>query len=207
MRKLLDSIRIWRLYRWLSTRLFLLHWYVVLRSAIDIYISLWSHVMFMCSWTWWRHQLLVVSHDDVIKWKHFPRYWPFARGIHRSPVNSPHKGQWCRALIFSLICVWINEWVNNHEAGDLRRYRAHYDVIVMKYSILYMWYKMFWFAYLRPSYRNKIQLLVKMPMDCSSPQLPISHHQLPLISITCGDHFSNRTSQDYVYKKGSYKGI
>ena len=32
-------------------------------------------------------------HDDVIKWKHFPRYWPFVRGIHRSPVNSPHNGQ------------------------------------------------------------------------------------------------------------------
>ena len=32
-------------------------------------------------------------HDDVIKWKHFPRYWPFVRRIHRSPVNSPHKGQ------------------------------------------------------------------------------------------------------------------
>ena len=31
-------------------------------------------------------------HDDVIKWKHFPRYWPFVRGIHRSPVNFPHKG-------------------------------------------------------------------------------------------------------------------
>ena len=30
------------------------------------------------------------SHDDVIKWKHFPRYWPFVRGIPRSPVNSPH---------------------------------------------------------------------------------------------------------------------
>ena len=191
--------------------------------------------------------------DDVIKWKHFPRYWPFVRGIHRSPVNSPHKGQWrgalmfsliyariknkrlsthsrgwwfetlscslwrhrnevasevrhgwvssefyvlwprsslyqiaaCRQLYdrvlleptvpvstilfdyivrkhddvikwmcgeftgqrciprtkasdaellcFSLICVWINSWVNNREAGDLRRYRAHYDVTVMKW--------------------------------------------------------------------------
>ena len=29
-------------------------------------------------------------HDDVIEWKHFLRYWPFVRGIHRSPVNSPH---------------------------------------------------------------------------------------------------------------------
>ena len=40
------------------------------------------------------------EHDDVIKWKHFPRYWPFVRGIHRSPVNSPHKGQWRGALLF-----------------------------------------------------------------------------------------------------------
>ena len=70
-------------------------------------------------------------HDDVIKWKHFPRYWSFARGIHRLPVNSPHKGQWCGALVFSLICAWINGWVNNHEAGDLRRHRAHYDILVI----------------------------------------------------------------------------
>ena len=48
-----------------------------------------------------------------------------------SPVNSPHKGQWRGALMFSLICIWINDWVNNREASDLRRYRAHYDVIVM----------------------------------------------------------------------------
>ena len=33
------------------------------------------------------------THDDVIKWKHFLRYWPFGRGIYRSPVNSPKKGQ------------------------------------------------------------------------------------------------------------------
>ena len=74
---------------------------------------------------------LVVIHDDVMKWSHFPRYWPFVRGIHRSPVNSPHKGQWRGALIFSLIFVWINGWVNNREAGDLRRYRAHYHVTVI----------------------------------------------------------------------------
>ena len=64
--------------------------------------------------SWWNH-------DDVIKWKHFPRYWPFVRGIHRSPVNSPHKGQWRRALMFPLICAWINGCTNNREAGDLRR--------------------------------------------------------------------------------------
>ena len=70
-------------------------------------------------------------HDDVIKWKHFPRYWPFVRGLHRSSVNSPHKGQWRGALMFSLICAWISDWVNNREAGDLRRHRTHYDVNVM----------------------------------------------------------------------------
>ena len=44
--------------------------------------------------TWWRHQM-----------ETFPRYWPFVRGIHRSPVNSPHKGQWRGALMFSVICA------------------------------------------------------------------------------------------------------
>ena len=70
-------------------------------------------------------------HDDVIKWKHFPRYWPFVRGIHRSSVNSAHKGQWRGDLMFSLIGAWTNRWVNNREAGDLRHHRADYDVIVM----------------------------------------------------------------------------
>ena len=50
---------------------------------------------------------------------------------HRSPVNSPHRGQWHRALMFCLICAWINGSVNNCEAGDLRRHRAHYDCNVI----------------------------------------------------------------------------
>ena len=79
---------------------------------------------FTCVWDW-------KGHDDVIKWKYFPRYWPFICGIHWSPVNSPHKGQWRGALMYSLISAWINGWVNNREAGDLRRRRAHYDVTVM----------------------------------------------------------------------------
>ena len=70
-------------------------------------------------------------HDDVIKWKNFLRCRPVVWGIHRSPVNSPHKGQWRGALMFSLIHTWINVWVNKRKAGDLRRHRAHYDVIVM----------------------------------------------------------------------------
>ena len=93
-------------------------------ARIIIVIILWDHLPATHS-----HQTSWL-HDDVIKWKHFPRNWPFVRGIHRSPVNSPHKGQWRGALMFTLICVWINDWVNNREAGDLRRYRAHCDVIV-----------------------------------------------------------------------------
>ena len=90
-------------------------------------------LLFLCEQIQQRqvHSYHIGSHDDVINWKHFRCYWPFVRGIHRSPVNSPHKGQWCGALMFSLICIWINGWVNNREAGDLRRYHAHYEVAEM----------------------------------------------------------------------------
>ena len=56
-----------------------------------------------------------------------------------SPVNSPQKGRRRGALMFSLICARINSWVNNGEAGDLRRHRAHYDVIVMIFTWWTMW--------------------------------------------------------------------
>ena len=65
-----------------------------------------------------------------MKWKYFLRYWPSVRG----PVTSPHKGLWRGALIFSLIYAWIKCCVNNREAGDLRRHRAHYDVTVMGFD-------------------------------------------------------------------------
>ena len=59
-----------------------------------------------------------------------PGYSPFV-GFHRSPVNSPHKGQWCGALMFPLICARTNGWVNHWDAGNLRHHRAHYHVTVM----------------------------------------------------------------------------
>ena len=86
-------------------------------------LALPSHQL--TEWYWLR------KHDDVIKWKHFPRNWPFVREIQWSPVNFPYQGQWRGALMFSLIYAWINDWVNNREAGDLRRQHGHYDVIVM----------------------------------------------------------------------------
>ena len=63
-----------------------------------------AHLIFVHRWI-----KVKCSHDDIIKWKHFPRCWPCVREIHRSPVNSPHKGQWrgaLGALKFSLIYAW-----------------------------------------------------------------------------------------------------
>ena len=47
------------------------------------------------------------------------------------PLCGEHKGQWRGTLMASLICIWINGWVNNREAGDLRRHRGDYNVILM----------------------------------------------------------------------------
>ena len=69
---------------------------------------------------WWHHQM-----------ETFSALLAICAGIHRSPVNFPHKGQWRGALMFSLICTRLNGWENNGEAGDFRRHRAHYDVTAM----------------------------------------------------------------------------
>ena len=121
----------------------------LVRLYIYIYIWLWytqffivacaSFFLFMYSiilnMLWYDVIWLTLFsriHDNVMKWKHFPRYWPFVWGIHRSLVNSSHKGQWHGALILSLICAWTNgSAIDNREAGDLRRHRIHYDVTVM----------------------------------------------------------------------------
>ena len=65
---------------------------------------------------WWRHQM-----------ETFPALLAICAG------NSPWRG----ALMFSLIVAQINGWVNNREAGDLRRHRANYDVIV---RTIYLWH-------------------------------------------------------------------
>ena len=70
----------------------------------------------------------------------------------------PAKGQWHGALMFSLICAWINGWVNNREAVDLRRYRAHYDITVMEWNAL-------------TSKRNRYTLRVIVQHDAESFQI------------------------------------
>ena len=105
-------------------------------------------------------------HDDVINWKHFPRYWPFVRGIHRSPVNSPHKASdaelWC--------LLWLAPeygWVNSREADDLRRHRAHYDVIVM--GLLYFVIRFILFMLIvYTHFLNVISRTLVQSLDCLS---------------------------------------
>ena len=85
-------------------------------------------------------------HDDVIKWKHFPRSWPFVWELIGQ--NSHHKGHWREVLTFFLICAQTNGWVHNRDAGDLRRHRAHYGVIVMwtlSHQTLVFWKVWTWY--------------------------------------------------------------
>ena len=96
---------------------------IYLRSNYDtkepmlnsIYDATWPHQTTM---TWCRHQM-----------ETFSALLALCAG--NSPVNSPHNGQWRGALMFSRICAWIKGWINNLEAGDLRRHRAHNDDTVM----------------------------------------------------------------------------
>ena len=124
----------------------------------QLYQSLLHYLYFIHN----NYSGIVIHHDDVIKWKHYPRNWQFVRGIHRSPVNSPRKGQWGGALMFSLICAGMNAWVNNREAGDLKRHRANYDVTVCPISRKAQAADIFYQGRQRPVYpiRPKLWLLV-----------------------------------------------
>ena len=97
-------------------------------------------------------------HDDVLKWKHFR-----VTGHLWSPLNSPHKGQWRGALMFSLLCAWINVWVNNGEADDLRCHRAHYDVILMGCTIEHT-----------PS-PKQVRIPFVLMMNLDTPQTRLTH--------------------------------
>ena len=78
---------------------------------------------------WWRHHEVEA----------FSTLMDFVRGIHRSPVNSPHKSQWRGAFMFSLICAWIHGSVNNLEAGYFRCHRAHDVTVTAMWWFSVMW--------------------------------------------------------------------
>ena len=79
-------------------------------------------------WVWWQgHGCLMMasSNGNICR---VTGHWC---GEFTGPRWTPRaKGQWRGALMFPLICFWINDLLNNRDAGDLRRYRANYDVIV-----------------------------------------------------------------------------
>ena len=112
-----------------------LEWYIPVETRV-IFLSLfllkviWNLYQFHCrsligswcsslvAWDVIAHHESIVIHYDVTKWKHFLRYWFFMRGIHRPPVDSLRKGQWRRALMFSLICAWTNAWAKSRDDSD-----------------------------------------------------------------------------------------
>ena len=104
------------------------HWRVPTATDLRNYLLLWNvdvHksriAVAMCVRdTWWRHQM-----------ETFSALLAICAGNSPVPVNSPHKDQRRRALMFTLICARINGWVNNREAGDFRCHSTHSDVTVM----------------------------------------------------------------------------
>ena len=125
------------------------------------------------------------QHDEVFKRKHFPCYCPFVWGIHQSLVNSPHKGLWCGALMFSLICASANGLVNNRYTGDLKCHHAHYDILVMRSHPTFahaMTAKLSWYMNnydlirsaesidgLVPERRNSIANALELRLSCTNP--------------------------------------
>ena len=73
------------------------------------------------------YALIQCVHDDVINWKRFPRYWPFVWEIHRSPVNSPHKGP----VTHTLMLVRITCYTNSRNDRWFETTWRSCDVIVM----------------------------------------------------------------------------
>ena len=135
---------------------------------------------FLRSETTAKHKVVIVSkaavHDDVIKWKHFPRYWPFMRGTAEFPTQRPVTRSFDE---FFFICAWIKDWVNNHEAGDLRRHCAHYDVIVMASCcvIYFLTRYTFYFQTLYTRYTYHIDGLAQ---NCNNSRAPIQYKDVVL---------------------------
>ena len=127
-------------------------------------------------------RFIFITHDDVIKWKQFPRNCPF--------VPLCGEGQWRGALMFSLICAWINVWVNNCEAGDLTRYRTHYDVTVMRNS-----YTRKDSLYIETGPRWRIYASLNCAISSSCYCISIIQHQtipeprLPFVNLTLKTNF------------------
>ena len=98
--------------------------------VVNWLISLSLGVWFRLSSPYWTAKCTMTSWNGI-----FSAQLVLCGGIHRSPVNSSHKGQWHKPLVFSLICACTNSWANDRDAGDLRYHRAHHDVTVMWFIV------------------------------------------------------------------------
>ena len=107
--------------------------FAVLSHPDEFFCRIYEHFAYINTCTlpataWWRHQMETFSVLLAI-----------CAGNSPVPGEFPAQRPVTRSFHVCLICAWINRWVNNREAGDLRRYRAHYDVIVMgeEYSLIW----------------------------------------------------------------------
>ena len=79
-----------------------------------------------------------LTHNDVMTWKCFLHYWPFVWGIHRSPVDSPHKGPEMQRFDVFFCLFAISCWTNSPVASDFRCLNSH--VTLQEW----FWYITFW---------------------------------------------------------------
>ena len=112
---------------------------------------------------WWRHQMETYSAL-------------LAFCVGNSPVTCelPAQRPVMQSFDVSLICPWINGWVNNREAGDLGRHCAHYDVIVMDSSCVRT--SMHYISNLiSTSYRHSIPIIIAISSIILLLYITISH--------------------------------
>ena len=126
------------------------------------------------TFSWWRHQMKPLS-----------TLLALCVGNSPVPVNSLHKGQWCSAVMFSLICTWINDWVNNHKAEDLRCHHGHYDINLMLsgifcYQVIRSIHKWNWKCHLSNMILNlwthRIKIFIHIWLAFSLPYMCFTHY-------------------------------
>ena len=144
-------------------------------------------------------------HDDAIKWKHFPRYWPFIWRIHRSPVNSPHKGQWRGALIF-FFDLRLNKRLSKQSSGwwfetPSRSLRRHCNGLCQLKKMLHI----YWYTISIIS-RYLANTLIKWPFwykdtsyQCMNSCVN-SHYKVMIVSQLSYSHIGNAIPGKMVVK-------
>ena len=128
----------------------------------------------------------------IMTWNRFSHYWPFVRGMYRSPIDSPHKGRAMRSILLSLLLAWAICWLIRRVANGLRR-KCHVNVITRKYwpQILYdtlapivhtLWYGYLNVWYRWVSARKTIANALKLRLSCTNPSI-LERRACPLLVI------------------------